>query len=156
MYRPTPHQQDGPLSVKKQRKNLFMMWLDYRKAFDSVPHPCIIKALELAKVPNKILITIPNIMDLWAAKVDLFTHITSIETNTINYITGVLQGDCLSLMLFILSVKKEATFQLDLINQFTKDIGMKFGLHKCAYIYIERGIQKFLDTKLFINGTDIE
>ena len=33
---------------------------------------------------------------------------------------------------------------------------MKFGLDKCAYIYIERGIQKFLDAKLSINGTDIE
>ena len=64
----------------------------------------IIKALELAKVSNKILITIRNIMDLWATNVDLFTNNTSIKTNQINYITGVLQGDCLSVMLFILSV----------------------------------------------------
>ena len=104
MYRPTPHQQDIPRSSQKQRKNLFLMWFDYRKAFDSVPHPWIIKALELAKVPNKILIAIRNIMDLWATKVNLFTNNTSIKTNTINYITGVLQGDCLSLMLFILSI----------------------------------------------------
>ena len=80
------------------------MWFDYRKAFDSVPHPWIIKAFELAKIPNKILIAIRNIMDLWATKVNLFANRTSIETDTINYITGVLQGDCLSLMLFILSV----------------------------------------------------
>ena len=52
--------------------------------------------------------------------------------------------------------KKEAALQLDLITQFTKDIDMKFGLDKCAYIYIVRGIQKSLDTKLSINGTDIE
>ena len=64
----------------------------------------IIKALELAKVSNKILITIRNIMDLWATNVNLFTSNTGIKTNTINYITGVLQGDCLSVMLFILSV----------------------------------------------------
>ena len=80
------------------------MWFDYHKAFNSVPHPWIIKALELAKVPNKILIAIRNIRDLWATKVNLFTNNTSIETNMINYITGVLHGDCLSLMLFILSV----------------------------------------------------
>ena len=107
-------------------------------------------------------------------KVDLLTNNTSIEVNTINYITGVLQGDYLSLMLFILSVNplsfllsllpsynitktnnnkhnlthllfvddlktfaknyKEATLQLNLITQFTKDIGMKFGPDKCAYI----------------------
>ena len=81
--------------VKKQQKNLFMMWFDYRKTFDSVPQPRIIKALELAKVPNKILIAIQNIMDLLTTKVNLFTNNTSIETNTTNYITGILQGDCL-------------------------------------------------------------
>ena len=135
-------------------------------------------------------------MDLWATKVNLLINNTSIKTNMINYITGVLRGDCLSLMLFILSVnplsfllslllgcniaktnnkkqklahlffvddlksfarnEKEATLQLDLITQFTKDIDMKFGQDKHAYIYIVRGIQKSLGTKLSINGTDIE
>ena len=110
MYRPTPHQQDSPRSNKKRRKNLFIMWLDYCKAFDSVPHLWIIKELELAKVPNKILIAIRNIMDLWATKVNLLTNNTSIETNAINYNTGVLQCDCLSLMLFILSVNPLSFF----------------------------------------------
>ena len=77
------------------------MWFDYRKAFDSVPHRWIIKALELAKVPNKILIAIRNMMDLWATKDNLFANNTSIETNTTNYITGVLQGDSLSLIICI-------------------------------------------------------
>ena len=103
--------------VKKQRKNLFMMWFDYRKAFDSVPHSWTIKALELAKVPNKILIAIWNIMDLWATKDNLFTNNTIIETNTINYITGVLQGDCLSLMSFILSVNP-LSFLLSLLSSY--------------------------------------
>ena len=53
-------------------------------------------------------------------------------------------------------IKKEATLQLYLISQFKKDIDMKFGLDKCAYIYITRGIQKSLGTKLSINGTDVE
>ena len=52
--------------------------------------------------------------------------------------------------------EKEATLQLDLITQFTKDIDTKFVLHKDPYICIVRGIQKSLDTKLSINGTDIE
>ena len=43
-------------------------------------------------------------MELWTNKVKLFAEGTNIETESINYLTGVLQGDCLSLMLFILSV----------------------------------------------------
>ena len=51
---------------------------------------------------------------------------------------------------------KKETLQLDLIMQFTKDIDTKFGLDKCAYIYIVQGIQKSRGRKLSINGTDIE
>ena len=41
--------------VRNNRRNLLMMWFDYKKAFDSVPHNWIIKALQLAKVPSKII-----------------------------------------------------------------------------------------------------
>ena len=100
--------------VKQQRKNLFMMWFDYRKAFDSVPHSWIIKALQLAKAPEKVLNAILRLMELWTTKVNLFAEGTNIETESINYLTGVLQGDCLSLMLFILSVNP-LSFMLSLL-----------------------------------------
>ena len=165
------------------------------QAFDSVPHSWIIKALHLAKVRENVLDAILRLMELWATKVNLFAEGTNIETESINYLTGVLQGDCLSLMLFILSVnplsfmlsllpgynigkrnsskvnmthlffvddlktfaknKNEATLHLDLITRFTNDINMKFGLDKCAYIYIERGKRKSLGTKLTINNIEI-
>ena len=41
--------------VKSHRRNLFVMWFDYKKAFDSVPHNWILKALELAKVPPNLI-----------------------------------------------------------------------------------------------------
>ena len=181
--------------VKQLRKNLFMMWFYYQKAFNSVPHSWIIKALHLAKVLEKVLNAILCLMQLWATNVNLFAEDTNIETESINYLTGILQGDCLSLMLFLLSVnplsfmlsllpgynigkrnsskvnmaqlflvddlktfaknKNEATLHLDLITRFTNDINMKLGLDTCAYIYIERGKRKSLDTKLTISNIEI-
>ena len=41
--------------VKYNRRNLYTVWLDYQKAFDSVPQSWMIKALELAKVPTVII-----------------------------------------------------------------------------------------------------
>ena len=35
---------------KSKYRNMSMAWIDYRKAFDSVPHNCIIKSLELFEV----------------------------------------------------------------------------------------------------------
>ena len=50
--------------VQHQRMNFLMMWFDYMKAFDSVPHDWSIKALQLAKIPVKIINTIKNLMHL--------------------------------------------------------------------------------------------
>ena len=100
--------------VKQQRKNLFMMCFDYRKAFDSVPHSWIIKALHLAKVPEKVLNAILRLKELWATKVNLLAEGTNIKTESLNHLTGVLQGHCLSLMLFILSINP-LSFMLSLL-----------------------------------------
>ena len=35
--------------VKKKRRNLFTIWLDYKKAFNSVPHEWLIYAMQLPK-----------------------------------------------------------------------------------------------------------
>ena len=86
--------------AKQHRRNLLMMWFDYKKAFDSVPHDWILKALELAQAPLKIINTIKSLMGTWATK----PFLNSIETDIIKYQTGVLQGDCMALILFILSV----------------------------------------------------
>ena len=42
-----------------------------------------------------------------------------------------------------------------MVMKFSKDIGMTFGLAKCAYIYIERGKRKSLGKKIDINGIEI-
>ena len=90
--------------VTNKHRNLLMMWFDYKKAFDSVPHDWITKALQLAKVPSKIVNAISKLMQVWATKITLRAENQTIQTQIINYLTGALQGDCLSLLIFILSV----------------------------------------------------
>ena len=34
----------------KKHKNLSMAWIDYKKAFDSVPHSWILKCLDMYKI----------------------------------------------------------------------------------------------------------
>ena len=51
--------------------------------------------------------------------------------------------------------KNETTLHLVPITRSANDINMKFGLDKCAYIYIEREKRKSLGAKLTINNIDI-
>ena len=90
--------------ITSNRRNLVTVWLDYKKAFDSVPHSWQIRSLELAKVPEKIILAIKQLMIKWRTKVYLYGESSDMETDFINYLTGILQGDTLSLILFVLSV----------------------------------------------------
>ena len=90
--------------VTSNRRNLVTVWLDYKKAFDSVPHSWLIRSLELAKVPEKIISAIRQLMIKWRTKVYLYGEPSNVETDFISYLKGILQGNTLSLILSILSV----------------------------------------------------
>ena len=110
--------------VKERIKNLLTVWLDYKKAFDSIPHSWIIKSLQLAKIPDIIIEAIRMIMTKWRSKLHLYGESNTIESLFIDYMRGILQGDLLSLILFVLSVNslsyilsKEKGYTLNLTNR---------------------------------------
>ena len=90
--------------VSNYRRSICMVGFDYKKAFDSIPHKWLIEALRLAKVPHELIKPIMQLTSKWASKVYLHSQGPTIETDIVKYLTGVLQGDCLALLLFILSV----------------------------------------------------
>ena len=63
--------QKNKTKVQHQRRNLLMMSFDYKKAFDSVRRDWIIQALQIAKIPVKIINAIKNLMHLRSTTVRL-------------------------------------------------------------------------------------
>ena len=90
--------------VKERRRNIITVWLDYKETFDSVPHAWIIKSLELAKIPKLIIDVIRILMTKWRTKLHLCDETNNIESSFMDYLRGILQGDLLSLILFLLLV----------------------------------------------------
>ena len=80
------------------------MWLDYKKASDSVPHSWIVESLNLARVPKKIINVITVPMNKWKTRMDKNGENNNLETDEIKCNRGILQGDTLSSILFVLSV----------------------------------------------------
>ena len=90
--------------VKKKRRNLFTIWLDYKKAFYSVPHEWLIYALQLAKLPKQFIKAIKHLTTQWCAARHLKGENETITSDAIRFLKGVFQGDSLSVLLFILTV----------------------------------------------------
>ena len=89
--------------VGKQR-DLVCAWLDYKKAFDTVPHDWLIESLRLAKVHPQLIRAIEALTKNWATKLSIVGSDSTIESDIIKYSTGVFQGDSLSVLLFILAL----------------------------------------------------
>ena len=51
--------------MKMRKKNLSTPWVDYKKAFDSVPHSWILKRLEIYKISPKMNDFIKASMTKW-------------------------------------------------------------------------------------------
>ena len=77
--------------------NLSMAWIDYKKAYDMVPHSWILKCLEMVGAAKNIISTISNSMVNWK------TVLTSGGTvlGQVDIKRGIFQGDSLSPLLFI-------------------------------------------------------
>ena len=78
---------------KMYRRNLFTIWLDYKKAFDSVPHDWMIEALKLAKMPKVLITEIDTLTRNWSTRLTLQTDNRTITTDFIEYLRGIFQGD---------------------------------------------------------------
>jgi hypothetical protein len=182
--------------VRKHKRSLFTMWFDYKKAFDSIPHVWLFEAMRLAKIPDRIIRAVQSLAEKWRTEIHMQTKESVSVTDLIRYLTGILQGDCLALLLFVLCVnplshllndcpgymigipgarttkithllfvddlktysknRSDALKQLEIITNFTNDIGMEFGADKCAYLNIEKGQRTPLTETISMNGLELQ
>ena len=77
---------------KTRRKNLAMAWIDYKKAYDMVPHCWIINSFKMYKISNEIINFIDKTMKTW--RVELTTGGRRLAEAKIQ--RGIFQGDALS------------------------------------------------------------
>ena len=90
--------------VRNRKRNLITIWLDYKKAFDSVPHEWLIKSFHLAKLREDLNRAIENLTSQWRNVLHLKGEEEVIVSDIIYFPQGIFQGDSLSVLLFILSV----------------------------------------------------
>jgi len=89
---------------KKKTKNLNVTWIDYRKAYDSVPHSWILKTMSIYKFNNKMINFIKKSMKTWNTTMHLNSVQGLITTEKISIKQGIFQGDSLSPLLFCLAL----------------------------------------------------
>lgn len=157
---------------KGRKTNLAMAWVDYRKAYDMVPHTWLKECLDMYKVDERVARFLKLSMDNWKTVLESGGE----SLGEVKIKRGIFQGDSLSPLLFIMamipltSVLRKATpgyflknksklnhllymddlklfakndrdieSLLNTVRVFSEDIGMMFGIDKCAVVVMKRG-----------------
>ena len=89
---------------KSRKKNVSMAWVDYQKAFGSVPHSWIIISLELIGINNVIIPFTKKAMSYWKTSMHLLIEGKIIETEDLEIQCGIFHGDLLSPLLFCINL----------------------------------------------------
>ena len=176
-------------NCKTRQTNMSMCWIDYKKAFDMVPHSWILTCLEKFKIADNIKRLIRSSMTDW--RTELTAGKESLGQVKID--RGIFQGDSLSPLLFVLALIPMSivlnktnlgyklgpdrsnvnhllfmddlklygkdTCELDSLVQsvriFSEDIGMEFGINKCAVLEITHGKVQRREGIELPNGAEI-
>ena len=88
----------------KFRRNLSVTYIDYQKAYDSVPHPWILETLKTYKISEVITHFLECAMQMWQIKLVLKHDNGVLEVPDIRIRRGIFQGDTLSPLLFVLAI----------------------------------------------------
>ena len=117
-------------NCRRRLTNLGMAWIDYKKAYDMIPHSWIKKCMEMFGIADNIQRVIRNSMDSWR------TNLTSNgqDLGEVKIRRGIFQGDSLSPLLFVL-----ALIPLSLVLRKVKagyDLGKKKVLSTICYSWM--------------------
>ena len=85
-------------NCKRRKTNLAMAWIDYRKAYDMVPHSWILESLRITGIARNVQRLIESSMEKW--KTVLTTNNQVLGEVRIR--RGIFQGDSLSPLLFVI------------------------------------------------------
>ena len=87
---------------KKRNKHLSIAWIDYKKAFDSIPHTWLIKSLQMHGFDEVTTNFFKTSITKWRTKLHLSSKESELFSDEIKINSGIFQGDCTSGIHFII------------------------------------------------------
>jgi hypothetical protein len=90
--------------ARKNNRNICTAFIDYKKAYDSVPHSWLIKILKIYKINLDLINFLSHVMTFWKTTLNLSINNTKLKSEPIQIKRGIYQGDSLSPLWFCLAI----------------------------------------------------
>lgn len=118
-----------------KRKPLSIAWIDFAKAFDSVPHKYMLWVINNLGVPQIQIDLIAKLMSNWVLTFEGFEKGKYKKSTPLRVKNGVLQGDTLSPLLFCLCVAPISHYLDSTLYKYTTSTGASRASLSLNHIY---------------------
>jgi hypothetical protein len=88
----------------KEKQKISIAWIDYAKAYDSIPHSWLIEVLNIYKIHNGIINFLKHSVTNWLTKLYLSLPTIAFESQQISIKRRIFQGDSWSPLWFCLAM----------------------------------------------------
>ena len=105
-----------------KKRNIYTMYIDYRKAYDSVPHSWLVFILKHYKIHPILIEFLSKTMEKWKTKLQVKNKSQILETEQITTRRGIFQGDSLSPLWFCLALNPLSY----LLNNSSRGFALKY------------------------------
>lgn len=129
--------------VKRRKSAIHMAYIDYQKAFDSVPHSWLGEILELYRIEDHICKFLMHAMKRWKTNLLLRTKNNIIKAGNIDIRRGIFQGDALSPLWFCMALKPLTT----MLNKMGKGVNIGNSREKLSHLWYMDDLKLFATTK---------
>ena len=114
--------------AKKNNRKLCTVYIDYQKAYDSVPHTWLVKSLRIYGIEPKIINFLSTMMQKWSTIIHIRGQKEAVRTEPITIKRGLYQGDSLSPLWFCLA--------LNPLSMLLRDSTIGFNIRNLSLIHI--------------------
>jgi hypothetical protein len=90
--------------ARKNHRNIYTVFIDYKKAYDSVPHSRLLKILKIYKINLDLVNFLSHVMTFWRSTLNLSINSSKLKSKPIKIKGGIYQGDSLSPLWFCLAI----------------------------------------------------
>lgn len=126
--------------VKRKKRNLFSCFIDYAKAFDSVPHNWLLKILEIYKISENIRSLLAHMIQSWVTTINAKNE----NLGEVHIKRGIFQGDSLSPIWFCLAMNPLS----EILNQSNAGFRLKVTDHlKYSHLLFMDDLKLYSETK---------
>jgi hypothetical protein len=90
--------------ARKNNRNIYTAFIDYKKAYDSVPHSWLLKIVKIYKINLNLISFLLLVRTFWRTTLNLSINNTKLKSGPIQIKRKIYQGDSLSPLWFCLAI----------------------------------------------------